>query len=257
MSQETIFKNKAFQKKESVNKKEFNLINKTASCFSFFETYSLEEREVHLIQNLLTEGSSSETLDQLSRDANKIIEITTEIKSITKQSVLLIGERLFQVRKILKPYKDGTFTKWLDVISFSRKTSYNFLAYYSLFNELPNSQLKEKLKKIPQSIAYTLASREGNIEIKTKIIEDNYKEKAETIIKIINELLPINGEDKRRRRTFLKVSKLTRELNAKLYELERMLSAIDINSELFIEEKEALNLAFRTIQRIIKIKKDY
>ena len=159
----------------------------------------LDLKEANAIEKLLVEnyqiGRASE--DQVAKDVEILKKTTSEIKTIGKQATILTGEKIFKVRQLLRPYKNGTFTKWLESTFGTRKTGYNMLAYYELYRALPREDLKDKLKKLPQRSAYILASRGGDIDIKAGIIDEYRNESHNELVVLIQEKLPIAVEDKR------------------------------------------------------------
>jgi hypothetical protein len=99
---------------------------------------------------------------------------------------------------MLKSYHQGTFTKWLLTAFGSRKSGYNMLTYYDFYSALPNQELKEKFRKIPQKAAYILASRKGDMKKKEEIVLNYSDQKPIKLISLIHEELPTDEEDKRR-----------------------------------------------------------
>src|ERR1700677_3684402 len=68
--------------------------------------------------------------DQEKEDLEALTAITSEVKAITNQAVILHGERIKRAQEILKKYRDGAFTAWLFATYGNRQTPYNFLQYY-------------------------------------------------------------------------------------------------------------------------------
>ncbi|WP_068470538.1 CT583 family protein [Candidatus Protochlamydia phocaeensis] len=154
-------------------------------------TKSLEPIEEDQIELLLIDSSKAGTTsDVIENDINQIKQITAEIRTIGKQGSILMGERAFKAREILKSYKDGAFTKWLEISFGSKRSGYNALSYYELFISLPDSDIKDKFKKIPQKVAYALASRIGEIEKKAEIINSCDNLKTDQMLELIQEQFP-------------------------------------------------------------------
>lgn len=86
---------------------------------------------------------------------------------------------------MLKPYRDGTFTLWLESTFGSRRSGYNMLTYYKLFRALPDEDLKSKYKIMPQRAAYSLANRKGDIQGKIDIIDKYFDLKSNELISIV------------------------------------------------------------------------
>ena len=191
------FSNAAFHSNENVS--HFNLVNHVNSFNSVFDVKPLDAVESIKIEKLLFENnlSAEATNEEIKKDAKKLQSLTADIKAIGRQGTVLIGERVFQAMQILKPYKNGTFTKWLEATFGAKKTGYNCLAYFELYHGLSNDDLKEKFKKIPLRSAYILASREGEPKIKEEIIREYHALGHHELITVIQKKLPLSREDKR------------------------------------------------------------
>jgi hypothetical protein len=171
--------------------------NAFRSVFAFQELDQAESQELRLL--LESTASQNEDHHSIQRDFDLLKNITAEIKSIQKQSVLLLGERIKRAREILKKYGDGstTFTKWLDATFSSRRTAYNCLAYFEFHEALPNDRLRDCLKLMSHKAVYMLASRQGPIAQKFKIVEDFHSLKQNEIIPIIQEYFPLVENEKK------------------------------------------------------------
>lgn len=171
--------------------------NAFRSVFAIQELDHAESEEL----KLLLESTAPEDKDapSLQRDFDLLKSLTAEIKSIQKQSVLLLGERIIKAKEILKRYGDGstTFSKWLDTTFSSRRTAYNCLAYYEFYEALPNDRLRQRLKLMSHKAVYMLASRQGSVDLKVKIVEDFYDLKQEELIPIIQEKFPVFESEKK------------------------------------------------------------
>lgn len=193
----SIFENKAFQKAPS--SVGFNLVHQVNNFNTVFQTKPLDLKEASEIERLLIDNFQPDKITeaQAVRDAEQLKLITVEIKAIGKQGTVLMGERVHRAKELLKPYKDGTFTKWLESTFGTRKTGYNMLAYYELYTALPHEELRERLKKLPQRTAYILASRNGAIDTKAEIISEYHDKTHDEMVLLIKEKLPIASGDKR------------------------------------------------------------
>ena len=165
------------------------------SSISEFES---RELELLLFENFIP-GRLSE--EDVSQDFIQIRKITSEIRSIHKQQAVLVGERLYKARDILKNYGDGntTFTKWIDRVFSSRRTAYNILRYFEFYQQLPSIALKQNLKQMPLKVAYCLSSRQAPLDKKMEIIENYSGEKPEDVMLLIKERLPASQTDRRRK----------------------------------------------------------
>lgn len=199
-------------------KKEMTLHN---SFRALFEAQKMSDEEVKSMQLIFSEHMAGQNDEEIVRDDfRNLVQITTEVKSIQKQAVLLIGERIAKVRLILKKYSDekGAFTKWLKHTFNTLKTAYNALSFYEMYQVLPDEDLKKKFKSMPQKASYILASRQGDFGVKCDIIRDYQGEKQKEVIDLIAEKLPLAEGDRRGRQ----------ELGAKtLTEMEHLVDVLD------------------------------
>ncbi len=153
----------------------------------------------HLLFQTFQPGKRTE--EEVGKDFQELRSLTEEIKSINKQQIVLVGERLKKARDIFKNYGDGeqTFTKWLDQLFTSRRTAYNILNYYEFYMALPTIELKSELKKMPLKVAYCLSSRQAPLNEKMDIVKSYAGEKPEDTLLMIKERFPVDEKDKRRK----------------------------------------------------------
>jgi Uncharacterised protein family (UPF0137) len=198
VSETSVFQNKAFHTSSQTGVG-FNLAPQINNFQSVFNTKPLDPKESNRIEKLLVEnfqpGKISE--EQVVKDVEHLKLITSEIRAIGKQGTVLMGERVYKARFLLKPYKDGTFSKWLESTFGTRKTGYNMLAYHELYTALPDEALKDNLKKLPQRTAYILASRKGDIQTKAEIISEHHSKGHDELLSIIQDKFPIASQDRR------------------------------------------------------------
>lgn len=180
----------------------FHLVSEVNAFTSVFGKSEIEERDSLSIEKLIVQHSVPGIISesQSMQDVEEMKKLTAEIRSVGKQSLILIGERVFKVRDILKGYKEGSFTQWLINTFGCRRTGYNYLTYYEFYIQLPNAELKEGFKKFPQKFAYKLASRRGDIQIKCHIVRDYSTFPVDEIDKVIDEMLPAKPEERIRNR---------------------------------------------------------
>ncbi|MDF2550481.1 MAG: Virulence plasmid protein pGP6-D-related protein [Chlamydiales bacterium] len=167
---------------------------------SLFDVQALEQEEAKEIEEILLHYAPEENDEEkIQADLRQLKTLTSEIQSISRQSILLLGERLHKAQTLLKNYGDGKkpFTEWLNKAFRSRKTAYNALSYYSLYQKMPTDALKNSLKQMPQKVAYILASREGDLDKKLELIASHHQQKQELLIALIQEWFPLNTADKR------------------------------------------------------------
>ncbi|NGX56526.1 MAG: hypothetical protein K1060chlam5_00769 [Candidatus Anoxychlamydiales bacterium] len=165
------------------------------SSFSgVFKIAKLSEEEKENISNILTTFHDNDA--DIQKDLNNLVTITSEVKAITNQAVMLHGERIKKAQNILKNYKDGAFSAWLSITYGNRQTPYNFLQYYEFYNSMP-SNLHELIDKMPRQAIYTLASRDGDADKKQEIVKSYKGQKKQELLSIIRNLFPLEVKDKR------------------------------------------------------------
>jgi len=231
MPKKTKFSNPALKKVKGSGKKE-KIFNIVAEVNSFNAVFDLQKLDVHeeegikeiLNSNRIEEGSSEE---EVERDFQELKSITSEIKSISRQGAFLIGERVVKARKILKPYRDGTFTLWLESTFGSRKTGYNMLAYYELFKALPDEDLKTKYKSMSQKVAYSLATRKGDVQKKIDIIDQHFNLKSRDLLLLVQK--EFSNFAPRSRRTVIGLIRRLLETIDRLSKETRRLSINDLD----------------------------
>jgi hypothetical protein len=190
---------------QSSNFKESYEVQEASNVRSFreeFITAPLTREEDNAIQLLLIDESSANVAvvnDKISNDHKSLVDITTQIRAIERQNVLLHGERIKKAQEILKPYKDGAFTRWLMVAYGNRQTPYRILQYYEFFNSL-TSEVKQLMQSMPKKAAYVLAARDGDSDKKIGIIKDHYSDTPENIINIVQEAFPLDPKDGRKKK---------------------------------------------------------
>ncbi len=168
---------------------------------SMFGIQTLDFKESEEIEEILIENATAgETQPaQFKQDIAQLKALTAEIRSIQKQSALLLGERVFKAREILKKYRNGTttFTQWISTTFSSRRTAYNCLSYYELYCALPEEKLKTKLQAMSHKAVYILATRTGSWEKKITIVDKFSHLKQDEIIPIIRKTFPMLATEKR------------------------------------------------------------
>lgn len=222
----SVFINKEKDREEF--KQSFEVVNPahiTAFRGMFGET-KLSEDEEQSLKNILSTnivpGEGKE--EDLNDDLKMIKQITSEIKAISNQSILLHGERIKKAQNILRRYRDGAFTDWLMSTYGNRQTPYSMLQYFELYHSLPLDK-RQQLEKMPKKAVYTLASRNGEIQHKIEIIEKYKGEKQSDMIALIQEKFPIPERDLRAKsinETLLDdIEKLVNKLDKRSKKLEK------------------------------------
>lgn len=166
-----------------------------SSFAGIFGTSELSPPERDNLEGLLEKYATGE--ETLSKDLESLISITSEVKAINNQAVILHGERIKRAQTLLKPYRDGAFTQWLKLTYGNRQTPYNFLQYFEFYTMMPK-HLRPRIEDMPRQAIYTLASRDGATQDKQDIVENYAGETKEALIAQIREVFPLSLEDKRR-----------------------------------------------------------
>lgn len=161
-----------------------------------FSITDLTGNEKNHIEGILKQYAID--VDHINKDLESLIFITSEVKAINNQAALLHGERIKKAHTILTRYRDGAFTAWLMAAYGNRQTPYNLMQYYEFCEAMPKT-LRLQIESMPRQAVYTLASREGSIEKKKRIVESyNGQTKAEMLGKI-RQAFPLAEEDMRRK----------------------------------------------------------
>ncbi len=145
-------------------------------------------------------------LRPLEEDLQALMQVTSELKAITNQAIVLHGERIAKAQKVLLPYRDGAFSAWLVATYGNRQTPYNFLQYY-LFHRSLSPRFRDKLETMPRQIVYALASRTQKTALpaevvercKEEILEKYTGQPKEEIMEMIRQAFPLKADDGRAR----------------------------------------------------------
>ncbi len=163
-----------------------------SGIFGFSELNVSEKGTLHsLLKQFSEEGQ------EISEDLKSLITITSEVKAINNQAIVLHGERIKAVQEILKKYRDGAFSTWLVATYGNRQTPYNFLQYYEFYITMPQT-LRPLIEIMPKQAVYTLASREGSLEEKQTIVQNYQGESKQELIRMIRDTFPLSEKDKRK-----------------------------------------------------------
>lgn len=170
--------------------------NGDLSSFSgVFRVTVLNESERAAIETILKSYRENDFYD-VNPDLQALSAITSEVKAITNQAVILHGERIKRAQEILKKYRDGAFTAWLFATYGNRQTPYNFLQYYEFYTQMPTS-LHPKIDQMPRQVIYSLASRSGPIAMKEEIVKNYNGQPKQELLNLIRLQFPLNEDDKR------------------------------------------------------------
>jgi hypothetical protein len=186
-----------------------------------FTQAKLTDLQKETIESLLhghTQGHGD-----IESDFQQLLSITGEIKAIDNQALLLHGERIAKAQKILIRYREGAFTAWLKIAYGNRQTPYNFLHYYQ-FHEAIAKDLRMQLALMPRQAVYTLASRDGPLQIKERLVATYAGESKNDLLKTIRHSFPLTDKDKRKRNSSLHILKALQNIHTELKEYRSKLT---------------------------------
>jgi len=192
--------NLRFRQKETGTPKMTALVEKSnngdLSSFSgVFRITALNLQETANLESILKNFRHSDAY-AIDADLKALAAITSEVKAITNQAVILHGERVKKAQELLKNYKDGAFTAWLFATYGNRQTPYNFLQYYEFYTLMPQN-LHGKIDQMPRQVIYSLASRLGDVEKKEAIVRNYQGQTKQELLSLIRQEFPLDAEDKR------------------------------------------------------------
>ncbi|EFB42014.1 hypothetical protein pah_c016o051 [Parachlamydia acanthamoebae str. Hall's coccus] len=164
------------------------------SFSGIFSISDLSDKEKQLLEDILKEYTTGEQNPE--HDLPALMQLTSEVKAINSQAIMLHGERIKKVHDILIQYKEGAFTTWLIAAYGNRQTPYNFMQYYELHAKVPK-KLHAVVDSMPKQAIYTLASRDVNFEKKLEFIESYNGETKTELLAKIRTWFPLPQEDKR------------------------------------------------------------
>ncbi len=167
------------------------------SSFSgVFNVSPLGNKEKEQLSHLLKKNATKSST--LNEDLSLLLTLTSEVKAIHNQSVILHGERIKKAQTVLKKYKDGTFTQWMLSTYGNRQTPYNFLQYYELYISL-SVDLQNKVDGLPKQVIYSLSSREADRGQKQAFISScQFGETKQQLLLKLREKFPLKSKDKRK-----------------------------------------------------------
>ncbi|MCB1106808.1 MAG: CT583 family protein [Chlamydiia bacterium] len=159
-----------------------------------FQVTPISDKEKESLQNLLEQYQTDET--DVAKDLSSLSSITSEVKAIGNQAVILHGERIKKAQIILKKYRDGAFSNWLLKTYGNRQTPYNFMQYYELYHSLPK-KLQGIVDEMPRQAIYSLSSRSIPHEKKEAFVEEYQGETKAQLLEKLRVAYPLAKKDKR------------------------------------------------------------
>lgn len=188
-------KSKEPQKEKMQALAELSSKGNLSSFSGVFRVSTLREKEKENLENILNNFKENEGYD-IKQDLTDLSTITSEVRAIINQAVILHGERIKKAQTILKKYKEGAFTAWLIATYGNRQTPYNFLQYYEFYTTMPQ-QLHTKIDQMPRQAVYTLASRSGEIEKKEEVVKSYEGQTKSELLDLIRNIFPLSEKDRR------------------------------------------------------------
>lgn len=209
---------------------------------STFDHQPLSKKEQQSIHDLLKPYAIHEDKSQVHKDLGEIIDTTAQIRSINKQGLILIGERLEHMRSIFTRYGQRAFNEWLVYTFGSRRTPYNILAYYHFFKELPSAKLQQKMKQLPVQVVYTLATRPGQSSLKHEFIDSFKGQSQKELLREISALFPIQR----------RIKDCHRRIEGNLNQLEEIISQFkEDRSYLTQYDKKSIKVIINSLQELL------
>lgn len=130
-------------------------------------------------------------------DLLTISQITSEVKAINNQAIILHGERIKKAQEVLRNYHDGAFSAWLSATYGNRQTPYNFLQYYDFYTSVP-TELQKRIECMPRQVIYTLATRDIEQKQKEAFIAKYEGQTKDELLTQVRTEFPLEKEDQRR-----------------------------------------------------------
>jgi len=161
------------------------------------------EIEKLMVENCEPMGKKSEGAIELGEDVQRLKDITGTIRGIVKQGIYILGQKIHEAKEILKKHRNSerTFSEWMKItFTQGHRSAYNALEFFQFHEELEDPVLQNRLKEIPKKAAYLLASRDGELSKKEEILKKYTDQKADDLITIIDEMLPLPQSDLRKRK---------------------------------------------------------
>ncbi len=204
-----------------------------------FGVAELSERERETLMDLLEQYATDDV--DITRDLKALEAITSEVKAINNQAALLHGERIKKAHSVFIKYQEGAFTAWLISTYGNRQTPYNLWQYYEFYTAMPK-KLRPQVEAMPRQAVYTLASREGSLDVKKHIVESYDGETKHELLSLIRTQFPLATSDRRRQNI----------TESAIVSLERVFATLRNNSvRMTKSQKKALLDLLESIKELI------
>ncbi|MCX6994509.1 MAG: CT583 family protein [Chlamydiae bacterium] len=176
-----------------------------SGVFTVSEITPLETDELRKILEKFTQDGGG-----ITQDLFTLKILTSEIRAISNQSSLLHGERIKRAQDILKRYKEGAFSAWLQKAYGNRQTPYNFLQYFE-FHSILSKEQRSLLEDLPRQAIYSLASRKIPLEDKLHLISHVKGQTKKQILTEMRMRFPLSEKDRRKSIASNQAEKLLKE----------------------------------------------
>lgn len=186
---------KSSTKKEKMNELAERLATAPVTQFSgAFQLTPISNQELACLQTLLEKYKNKD--QNIADDLQFLSNITSEVKAISNQAVILHGERIKRAQELFKKYRDGAFSNWLMKTYGNRQTPYNFMQYYELYSALPK-KLQGVVDEMPRQAIYSLSSRSVPQEKKVEFVKEYQGESKIELLEKLRSSFPLAEQDKR------------------------------------------------------------
>lgn len=186
---------KSHAKKEKMNELvERSSIPTLTNFAGAFQVNPISNQERASLQSLLEKYQTEE--NNISEDLKFLSTITSEVKAISNQALILHGERIKRAQELFKKYRDGAFSNWLLKAYGNRQTPYNFMQYYELYTALPK-KLQGIVDEMPRQAIYSLSSRNVSQEKKVEFVKEYKGESKTELLEKLRTSFPLAKQDKR------------------------------------------------------------
>ncbi len=212
-----------------------------SSFAGVFQVTPLSAKEQTSLRALLEKYQTEEV--DLACDLPELTTLTSEVKAISNQAVILHGERLKKIQELLKSYREGAFSEYLLYIYGNRQTPYNFLLYYDFFSKI-SKEHQHIVCEMPRQVIYTLSSRKVPMQEKEAFVAQYKGETKNELLKKLRALFPLPLQDKRSTRPAKAVLDLLRKANHVIRKEQAIFSARETKEVhlLLTQLKETLRL---------------
>ncbi len=211
-----------------------------SSFAGVFQVAPISAAEQTSLRSLLEKYQTQEV--NLTCDLNELTTLTSEVKAISHQAVILHGERLKKIQALLKSYREGAFSDYLLHVYGNRQTPYNFLLYYDFFSKI-SKEHQQIVSEMPRQVIYTLSSRKVSMQEKEAFVAQYKGETKSELLKKLRSSFPLPLQDKRSARPTKEALDLLRKAHQVVLKEHAAFSA---------SEKKEAHLLLKEIKEILR-----